>query len=132
MGTAATTRGGNRASFWAWPGPADVYFIALCAAVWLVFTLIFRKSEFAMAAATAAAICASPAWQASRGVNGRWNAFGAWVLRIGGLITACWLWRAAASAPRGAAAVAVFVVIYAVCEAAAARRVPPAQPRHRT
>ena len=112
------TRRGTRSSYWAWPGPAGLYLIAIFAALWLVIAMVGAKSQFVMASATALAICAGLACYAAWGNLDKWNRWNAWVVRIGAAATGVWLFLAPPALWDRCIAAAVFATVYVLCERA--------------
>jgi hypothetical protein len=123
MTTKATTRSGQRSSYWAWPGPADLYVTFLFAIAAFLVAHFFGKSEFAMASMTAVTICICLAYTALRGNNlDKWTPYIAWVMRIAAAGTGWWLFTATPTQAGRFTAVALYAVLYVLCERAVWRR----------
>lgn len=114
----ATSRG-RRASYWAWPGPADLYVGLIFGAVWIPVLVFARQSGFVMASATALTICAGVVWQA---IRGDWPLRIAWGARTGAAVAGGWLFVATPGYPGRFIAVAIFAALYILCDRAASRR----------
>ena len=76
-----------------------------------------------MASATALMICGEVGYLAIRKGRSGWTFYIAWVLRVGTAVTGCWLFIVAPSRTVGFAAIAIYAVVYGLCERAAWRRV---------
>ncbi len=119
----ATTGDNRRVSFWSWPGPAGLYVGLVTLAVWTPILVFGRNSDLVLAFGVAATICASLAYQAVRKPPYEWSLYLAWVMRISAIVTACWLFAVTPAMIGRFIAVAVFAVLYVLCERAVWRRV---------
>jgi hypothetical protein len=128
MGTENAINRERRSSFWGWPGPAQLYLILICAAIWAPISFFGGRSDFSMAMATAVAVCVGVAYQVLQGESGKWTPYVAWVVRLGAAITGYWLFIAAPTRTSRFLAVIIYAVVYVICDWTAwhrARRLRP-------
>lgn len=116
MLTKATTRDGQRRSFWTWHWPGDLVLLVFLAAGFLIPDF-FGKSQVTLASFTALTICFCLAWQAFRGdYLDKWTPSMAWRIRIGATVSGCWLFLATPTLAGRFTAVAIYAVLYVLCE----------------
>lgn len=120
--------GSKRSSYWAWPGPVDLYPGLILAAAWIPVLIFARHSELVLASMLALSICALVALKAVERVwppRTLWGARTAWGVRIGAAIVGWWLFIAVlARADRFIAFIALagYAALYVLCDYAAVRR----------
>jgi hypothetical protein len=117
-----TTQEKGRASFWGWPGPADLYVLLIVAGAMAFVSALAGHSQVVMACATSLIICVGVAYEAFRAGPSRWTPYAAWVMRTGVVISGCWLLFALPSYPSRLAAVCILAALYIVAERTAWRR----------
>lgn len=122
MTTVNRNRTSRRRSYWAWPGPINLYIHLIAMACWVPVLIYGRQSSFVMASATAITICVSLAWGAIRPGRGRWNQSIAWVIRTGAVAAGVWLYLATPDQPWRFVLILMYAVLYVVCEMAVWRR----------
>ncbi|MFZ0661789.1 MAG: hypothetical protein WAM66_03790 [Acidobacteriaceae bacterium] len=124
MAAKAKPRRGHRTSYWAWPGPADIYVMVPVAVAAFLAAHFFGKSEFAMSVTAALMICTWLAYAALGGKDlDKWTPFLAWVIRAAAAVTGWWLFTAAPTLAGRFAAVILYAALYVLCEWAVWRRV---------
>lgn len=123
MTTDMTIRSGQRSSYWAWPGPADLYVVLLLGIAAFLVAHFLGKSEFAMALMTALIICFCPAYQTLRRGPAKWTPYAAWVVRVGAAAAGYWLFIATPTPVGRFIASAIYATAYVLCDWAAWHRV---------